>query len=77
MGRALQLYDETRIDHFRGFAGYWAVDGKETTAMSGAWVKGPGLDLFKAMKVGSGSTLGSSNIYITVVVCPEAHSWFI
>jgi len=22
---ALDLYDEFRIDHFRGFAGYWAV----------------------------------------------------
>lgn len=23
--RAANLYDEFRIDHFRGFAGYWAV----------------------------------------------------
>jgi len=23
--RAMDLYDEFRIDHFRGFAGYWAV----------------------------------------------------
>jgi hypothetical protein len=38
MGRALQLYDETRIDHFRGFAGYWSVDAKAETAM----VRGPG-----------------------------------
>eukprot|EP00195_Chlamydomonas_chlamydogama_P015568 CAMPEP_0202902880 /NCGR_PEP_ID=MMETSP1392-20130828/18588_1 /ASSEMBLY_ACC=CAM_ASM_000868 /TAXON_ID=225041 /ORGANISM="Chlamydomonas chlamydogama, Strain SAG 11-48b" /LENGTH=555 /DNA_ID=CAMNT_0049589739 /DNA_START=130 /DNA_END=1794 /DNA_ORIENTATION=- len=50
MGRALQLYDETRIDHFRGFAGYWAVDGKAETAMNGSWKKGPGIDLFNALK---------------------------
>ena len=25
LGRAFELYDETRIDHFRGFAG-WYVD---------------------------------------------------
>lgn len=25
INRALDLYDEFRIDHFRGFAGYWAV----------------------------------------------------
>lgn len=50
MGRALQLYDETRIDHFRGFAGYWCVEGTAETAMGGKWVKGPGLDLFNALK---------------------------
>lgn len=26
MKRAFELYDEFRIDHFRGLAGYWAVD---------------------------------------------------
>lgn len=25
MKRAYELYDEFRIDHFRGLAGYWAV----------------------------------------------------
>lgn len=28
--RAQDLYDEFRIDHFRGFAGYWAVPSGET-----------------------------------------------
>lgn len=55
MGRALKLYDETRIDHFRGFAGYWSVDGKAETAMGGHWVKGPGVELFDAMKAKLGS----------------------
>ena len=25
MKRAFDLYDEFRIDHFRGLAGYWAI----------------------------------------------------
>lgn len=27
--RAQDLYDECRIDHFRGFAGFWAVPSGE------------------------------------------------
>lgn len=50
LGRALQLYDETRIDHFRAFAGYWEVDAKAETAMEGTWRRGPGLELFTALK---------------------------
>jgi 4-alpha-glucanotransferase len=31
--RALDLYDEFRIDHFRGLAGFWAVpSGKLNTS---------------------------------------------
>ncbi|GLC51147.1 4-alpha-glucanotransferase dpe1, chloroplastic/amyloplastic [Pleodorina starrii] len=49
MARTLELYDECRIDHFRGFAGYWSVDARESTAMNGVWRQGPGLELFTAM----------------------------
>ena len=28
--RAQDLYDEFRIDHFRGFTGFWAVPSGET-----------------------------------------------
>lgn len=49
MRRAMELYDETRIDHFRAFAGYWAVEAWRDTAMIGTWQKGPGLGLFKAL----------------------------
>ncbi|MBR2901327.1 MAG: 4-alpha-glucanotransferase [Clostridia bacterium] len=44
------LYDMLRIDHFRAFASYWAVDGKANTAKDGEWKKGPGIALFKAVK---------------------------
>ena len=42
----LQLVDIIRLDHFRGFAGYWEVPGGEKTAEKGRWVKGPGEDFF-------------------------------
>lgn len=45
-----ELVDIIRIDHFRGFAGYWAVPYGDKTAMNGKWEKGPGEDLFFAIK---------------------------
>ena len=46
---ALRLYDSVRIDHFRGFAGYWAVPAGEETAINGEWRVGPGAALFEAI----------------------------
>ncbi|HNY02986.1 MAG TPA: 4-alpha-glucanotransferase [Bacteroidales bacterium] len=46
----LFLYDVIRIDHFRGFAAYWAVPYGETTAIHGSWIPCPGKDFFEAMK---------------------------
>ena len=46
---SMALYDTVRIDHFRGLASYWAVDGKEETARNGKWEKGPGKPLFDAI----------------------------
>ncbi len=37
-----ELYDCTRIDHFRGFAGYYAIPATEETARNGEWLPGPG-----------------------------------
>ena len=42
-----QLYDVTRIDHFRGFDEYYAIPYGAETAIVGQWEKGPGLDLFR------------------------------
>ncbi|MDP4282312.1 MAG: 4-alpha-glucanotransferase, partial [Bacteroidota bacterium] len=52
---SLQLYDIIRIDHFRGFAGYWSVPFGEKTAVRGEWIKGPGKKLFEKIR----SQLGS------------------
>ncbi len=43
----LSKVDLVRLDHFRGFAGYWEVSVGEKTAINGRWVKGPGEDFFR------------------------------
>jgi malto-oligosyltrehalose synthase/4-alpha-glucanotransferase len=52
--RNTEIYDLVRLDHFRAFADYWAVEGKEKTAEKGEWLPGPGEDFFEAV----GSALG-------------------
>lgn len=47
---ALKAYDIIRIDHFRGFEAYWSIPFGDKTAVNGQWVKGPGRDLFLAVK---------------------------
>jgi 4-alpha-glucanotransferase len=48
--RTLDMVDIVRIDHFRGFAGYWEVPASEETAENGRWVPGPGEALFDAVR---------------------------
>lgn len=48
--RAFELVDITRIDHFRGFIGYWEIPASEKTAVRGRWVDGPKEKLFKAVQ---------------------------
>ena len=55
---SLKLYDVVRIDHFRGFEGYWEIPYGDTTAINGKWVKGPGIKLFNAIK----ESLGEINV---------------
>ena len=45
-----QLTDIVRIDHFRGFAGYWEIAANEKTAINGRWLPGPKEKLFRAIK---------------------------
>jgi len=49
------LVDIVRLDHFRGFEAYWEIPTTEPTAVKGRWVKGPGIDLFKAVKAALGN----------------------
>ena len=49
------MYDQTRIDHFRAFAGYWAVAATEETAINGVWRKGPGRILFDRVRAKLGA----------------------
>ena len=42
--------DVLRIDHFRGFAGYWRIPASSQSARDGHWGTGPGLPLFEAIE---------------------------
>ncbi len=52
MKSALKLVDLVRLDHFRGFAGYWEVPAAAVTAESGRWVPGPGATFLTALERG-------------------------
>ncbi len=49
VGCAFKLYDILRIDHFRGFAGYYNIPYGESTARNGKWDSAPGIELFRAL----------------------------
>jgi 4-alpha-glucanotransferase len=46
--RTFDLFDVTRIDHFRGFVAYWAVSADAPDARGGRWRRGPGRAVFDA-----------------------------
>ena len=48
--RTFELFDLSRIDHFRGFVSYWAIPARNSTAKSGRWRPGPGAELFYAVE---------------------------
>ena len=50
IGAMSRLFDLIRIDHFRGFAGYYAIDAGEQTAEHGRWERGPGEKLFTRLR---------------------------
>ena len=51
----LSLVDVVRLDHFRGFSGYWEIPGDAKTAVNGQWKQGPGLDFMAAVERELGS----------------------
>ncbi len=48
--KTLELVDVLRVDHFRGFGGFWEVRAGEPTAQNGRWVQGPGSTFFKEIQ---------------------------
>jgi 4-alpha-glucanotransferase len=50
LGAAFERLDMLRLDHFRGFEAYWKIPAASATARGGAWIKSPGLELFKAAR---------------------------
>lgn len=53
--KTIELVDVVRIDHFRGFAGYWEIPAAEQTAINGRWMPGPGAKLFNAIQAQLGT----------------------
>lgn len=53
--KTTELVDIVRIDHFRGFAGYWEIPASEQTAINGRWMPGPGENLFNAIQASLGT----------------------
>ena len=50
VGYAFRLYDILRIDHFRGFASFYAIPYGDDNAKRGNWMKAPGIRLFDAIR---------------------------
>ena len=66
VGASLQLMDILRLDHFRGFAGYYEIPAGNTTAQNGHWVPAPGQDFFRALanNLGNGLTISGAGLPI-------------
>ena len=47
---AADLFDLTRIDHFRGFDSFYAIAYCNKTAEEGEWLEGPKMKLFNSIK---------------------------
>ncbi len=54
---ALEIFDCLRIDHFRAFESFWAVDTCEKTAANGKWQKAPGKEIVQKIKVAAGEKM--------------------
>lgn len=63
----LQLVDIVRLDHFRGFAGYWEVPAGSLTAENGRWVAGPGADFFRMLDRRLGDGLETPVIPLPII----------
>lgn len=50
----LATVDIVRIDHFRGFAAAWVVSAGDETAAGGRWERGPGAEIFAAIRTALG-----------------------
>jgi 4-alpha-glucanotransferase len=50
IAETLKTFDIIRLDHFRGFAGYFKIPAWSETAEVGKWVPGPGKHLFDAIQ---------------------------
>jgi 4-alpha-glucanotransferase len=50
LAHLMTCFDVIRLDHFRGFEGYWEVPAHEEHAINGQWRAGPGRAFFDALQ---------------------------
>ena len=50
LGHTLLVADMARLDHFRGFCGYWEIPAEEETAVNGKWRRGPAKEFFTSLR---------------------------
>lgn len=48
--RSCELFDLVRLDHFRGFAGYYEIPASADDGTVGEWIPGPGKALFAVLQ---------------------------
>lgn len=53
---ALKMYDIVRVDHFRAFDAFYAIEYGREDATVGEWLKGPGNDFFNKIREIFGET---------------------
>jgi 4-alpha-glucanotransferase len=63
----LKFVDVVRLDHFRGFAGYYEIPFGQPTAEHGRWVTGPGKDFFTTVS----RELGESKNSILPIIAED------
>ena len=54
----LRMFDQVRVDHFRGLESFWSIPAEEETAIVGEWLPAKGHELFRKLK----EQLGTLNI---------------
>ena len=50
LGHTLLVADMARLDHFRGFCGYWEIPAEEETAINGKWRRAPAKAFFASLR---------------------------
>jgi 4-alpha-glucanotransferase len=46
----LKMFDQVRIDHFRGLEGFWSIPAYEETAVHGEWMNARGFEMLEILR---------------------------
>jgi 4-alpha-glucanotransferase len=63
----LKQVDIVRLDHFRGFAGYWEIPAGNLTAEKGRWVPGPGEDFLASIRSALSETSSAAGSELPII----------